>query len=60
MLVGADRPTLPDVPYTYGDEDLPLPYVYRLSSESVTPPWDTQPADNRTANAGATLGRVLF
>lgn len=53
-------PTLPVVPYIYRDEDLPLPYVYRLSSESVVPLWDTQPADNRTTNAGATLGRVLF
>jgi cytochrome c peroxidase len=54
------RPTLPAVSYSYADEELDLPFMFRLSSESVVPLWDTQPQDNRTSNAGATLGRVLF
>jgi cytochrome c peroxidase len=53
-------PSLPATSYVYRDEDLPLPYIFRISSESQTPLWDTQPNDNRTTNAGATLGRVLF
>jgi cytochrome c peroxidase len=53
-------PQLPATPYTYRDEELPLPFLHRISSESRTPLWDTQPSDNRTTNAGATLGRVLF
>ena len=54
------RPALPAVSYSYADEELDLPFMFRLSSDSVTPLWDTQPDDNRTSNAGATLGRVLF
>lgn len=54
------RPALPSVPYSYADEQLDLPFMFRISSESVIPLWDTQPDDNRTSNAGATLGRVLF
>ena len=53
-------PTLPATSYRYADEALPLPYIYRLSSEIVIPLWDTQRPDNRTTDAGATLGRVLF
>ena len=53
-------PTLPVTAYVYRDEELPLPYLHRLSSESIAPLWDKQPPDNRTTNAGATLGRVLF
>jgi len=53
-------PTLPVTPYVYRDEELPLPDMYRTSSESIIPLWDTQPPDNRTTNAGAALGRVLF
>ena len=53
-------PLLPATSYVYRDEELPLPYMYRASSESRIPLWDTQPVDNRTTNAGATLGRVLF
>lgn len=54
------EPKLPVTAYVYRDEELPLPYMYRASSESRTPLWDTQPDDNRTTNAGAALGRVLF
>jgi cytochrome c peroxidase len=54
------RPSLPLVSYSYADEELDLPLVFRISSEGVIPLWDTQPPDNRTSNAGATLGRVLF
>ena len=53
-------PTLPATAYVYRDEELPLPFVHRLSSASIVPLWDTQPPDNRTTNAGAALGRVLF
>jgi cytochrome c peroxidase len=56
----ASAPTLPARPYLYRDEELPLPYVFSLSSQVGPPLWDTQPADNRTTDAGATLGRVLF
>jgi cytochrome c peroxidase len=54
------EPTLPATPYRYADSALPLPYVYQLSSDIVIPFWDTQPDDNRTTDAGAALGRVLF
>ena len=53
-------PVLPSSSYLYQDEELPLPYVFSLSSQSQAPLWDTQPLDNRTTDAGATLGRVLF
>ena len=56
----AGAPLLPATSYVYRDEELPLPYMYRASSESRIPLWDTQPVENRTTNAGATLGRVLF
>ena len=58
--VPSASPALPATSYIYRDEELPLPYVFALSSQSRIPLWDTQPADNRTTNAGATLGRVLF
>jgi cytochrome c peroxidase len=54
------EPALPDPPYVYRDEDLDLPYLFAISSEDIIPLWDSTPADNRTSNAGATLGRVLF
>jgi cytochrome c peroxidase len=54
------KPTLPAAAYQYDDHELTLPYIFKLSSDSVIPLWDTQPADNRTTDAGATLGRVLF
>jgi cytochrome c peroxidase len=53
-------PTLPATPYTYKDESLPLPDDYRLSSEFRAPLADMQPVGNRTSDAGAALGRVLF
>jgi cytochrome c peroxidase len=58
--VATAAPVLPATSFVYRDEELPLPAVFRMSSESRIPLWDTQPADNRTTNAGATLGRVLF
>jgi cytochrome c peroxidase len=48
------EPTLPAVSYVYEDSKLDLPFFFRSTSEQ------TQPADNRTSDAGATLGRVLF
>lgn len=53
-------PTLPMTSDVYKDEELDLPLIFRMSSESELPLWDKQPAGNRTTNAGATLGRVLF
>jgi cytochrome c peroxidase len=54
------RPTLPTIPYVYDDAKLDLPFLFRISSEDQIPLWDTQPPDNRTTDAGAALGRVLF
>jgi len=54
------RPTLPAVPYQYADNELPLPYIFQSSSTDRIPLWDTQRDGNRTTDAGATLGRVLF
>jgi cytochrome c peroxidase len=54
-------PALPTNPFVYADEELPLPYMLRQSSEDPKGPlWDMTPEDNRTSNAGAALGRVLF
>ncbi|HEX6396945.1 MAG TPA: cytochrome c peroxidase [Steroidobacteraceae bacterium] len=53
-------PTLPATPFLYADEGLALPDDFRTSSELRVPLWDTQPAGNRTTDAGAALGRVLF
>jgi cytochrome c peroxidase len=49
-------PTLPDPSYVYSDAGLSaeLPYMYRDSTD------DTVLDNNRTTDAGATLGRVLF
>jgi cytochrome c peroxidase len=54
------EPALPATPYPYKDESLPLPDDYRSSSEFRLPLWDAQPLGNRTTDAGAALGRVLF
>lgn len=54
------QPRLPDPSYVYRDEDLDLPFLFATSSENIIPLWDSTPQDNRTSNAGATLGRVLF
>ncbi len=54
------EPSLPDPSYIYRDEDLSLPFIFALSSEGITPLWDSTPPDNRISDAGATLGRVLF
>jgi cytochrome c peroxidase len=53
-------PTLPSTPFVYKDESLPLPDDFKLSSEIRLPLHDTQPTVNRTTDAGAALGRVLF
>jgi cytochrome c peroxidase len=53
-------PSLPATSLVYQDELLPLPFVFRMSSESQVPLFDRQTFGNRTTNAGATLGRVLF
>lgn len=57
VLAGeADRSlNLPGQPYNYVDLDLPPHFTTRLARI-----FDTEPADNRTTNAGATLGRALF
>jgi cytochrome c peroxidase len=54
------RPTLPAHSYAYADSELTLPYIFLTSSQSRTPLWDSQPDNNRTTDAGATLGLVLF
>jgi hypothetical protein len=57
------RPNLPASTFVYADEQLPLPDDFVESSTTApfgSPFWDSQPLDNRTTNAGATLGRVLF
>ena len=53
-------PALPATPFLYADEGLALPDDFRNSSEFRIPLWDTQPPGNRTTDAGAALGRVLF
>jgi len=53
-------PTLPAQSMVYADDDLGLPYLYQLSRDIRIPFPDTTPRNNRTSNAGATLGRVLF
>lgn len=53
-------PSLPATPFLYADESLALPDGFRTSSENRAPLWDTQPPGNRTTDAGAALGRVLF
>jgi cytochrome c peroxidase len=53
-------PALPSTPHAYRDESLPLPDDFKSSSEFRVPLWDTQPVGNRTTDAGAALGRVLF
>ena len=54
------KPALPATLYQYDDHELAMPFIFRLSSDSRIPLWDSQPDDNRTMDAGATLGRVLF
>ncbi len=54
------EPNLPDPSYVYRDENLDLPFIFAESSGNITPLWDSTPPDNRTSDAGATLGRVLF
>lgn len=46
---------LPDSPYHYTDDELPLFY-----STPEVRRFDNTPRDNRITDAGATLGRVLF
>jgi cytochrome c peroxidase len=55
-------PTLPATPYVYKDDQLQLPFDFRLSAlTSVNPFWDTgSTQQNFPTNEGATLGRVLF
>jgi cytochrome c peroxidase len=55
------EPILPSSTYIYADDQLQMPLAFAISA--AFPPgmfWDTQPDNNRTSNAGATLGRVLF
>jgi cytochrome c peroxidase len=53
-------PSLPSPGFVYADEELDLPYLYRLSRQQLIPFSDTTPLHNPTTNEGATLGRVLF
>jgi cytochrome c peroxidase len=55
------EPTLPAVSFVYADEELPLPWLFRMSSgPNLGAFWNMTPQDNLVTNAGATLGRVLF
>jgi cytochrome c peroxidase len=55
------EPTLPATTYAYQDDELSLPFDFHLSVQRLSPFWDTAVTQsNRTTNAGATLGRVLF
>jgi cytochrome c peroxidase len=64
IAVAAREPPAPVLPvntYIYADHELPLPHLFAVAAANPrTVFWDTQPDDNRTTNAGATLGRVLF
>ena len=46
---------LPDPPYRYADLSLPAHFTTSAAAR-----FDNTPADNRTTNDGALLGRVLF
>src|SRR5260221_12702372 len=35
------RPVLPTTTYLYADSELPLPYIFQLSSQIAIPPWDS-------------------
>jgi cytochrome c peroxidase len=54
------EPSLAKPSYIYADAELPLPPIYADANQHFSQFWDTQPTNNRTTNAGATLGRVLF
>lgn len=58
---GLLSPTLPVVPFSYADGDVPLPAHYRATIDGTSAmATDNTPLDNPTTNAGAALGRVLF
>jgi cytochrome c peroxidase len=53
------EPVLPQPSFIYDDAALSLPHPFEESRVKWHPLWDTS-IPNRTTNAGATLGRVLF
>jgi cytochrome c peroxidase len=54
-------PVLPAVPMQYTDAEVPLPAHFTLAVGGATvAATDNTPSTNRIADAGATLGRVLF
>ena len=55
-------PTLPSATLLYDDASNPLPRHFSQAAPNAGSPIgaDNTPASNRTTNAGATLGRVLF
>jgi cytochrome c peroxidase len=63
---GLPSPSLPAASFAYSDADSPLPPHFGLGNINQPGPGgpvlatDNTPSDNRTTNAGATLGRVLF
>lgn len=61
FAAGLLSPTLPVVPFSYSDADVPLPAHYRSAVDGVVATAaDNTPLDNPVTNAGAALGRVLF
>jgi cytochrome c peroxidase len=58
---GLLSPTLPAVSYAYSDSTVPLPAQFSVQGPGgAVLATDNMPTTNRTTDAGATLGRVLF
>jgi cytochrome c peroxidase len=61
FAAGLLKPTLPTVTDPYSDEAVPLPaHFVAPGPGSPVSATDNTPPNNRTTDAGATLGRVLF
>lgn len=62
FAAGLPVPHLPAPSFGYSDASVPLPVHFRVDDGNIGPAigLDNTPADNRTTDAGATLGRVLF
>lgn len=56
----AERPTLPDTPFNYANQDLPSYYTQPNAALGDVDETDNTPGNNPITDAGATLGRVLF
>ncbi len=56
----AERPSLPDTPFNYANQDLPSHYTQPNAALGNVDRTDNTPGNNQITDAGATLGRVLF